>query len=155
MAARKKSLVELLNQVLRWELAGTIQYLTSAALVTGPLRPVYADFFDDGSKEARGHASTVAAKIAALGGIPTGEPAEIKPSTDLDEMLRNALWLEKNALAAWEAAMAAGDQANAGTRLWIEEMVAEEQGHVDELERIVAGLAAAPAASKASRRVAG
>lgn len=155
MATRKKSLVDLLNQVLRWELAGTIQYLTSSALVTGPLRPVYAEFFEDGSKEARGHAAHVASKIVALGGVPTAEPAEIKVSSDLDEMIRNALWLEKCALAAWESAMAAGDQANAGTRLWIEEMVAEEQGHVDELERIVAGLAAAPAVSRGGKRVAG
>jgi bacterioferritin len=139
----RHDLIERLNKVLAWELAGVIQYLTSAALVTGPLRPVYQDLFHDGSKEARDHAEAVSERIVALGGVPRVEPAQIRQSTDLDEMIRNAHALEVAALAAWEHALEIGDAVNLGTRLWIEEMVAEEQEHVDHFTKIVAGLPAA------------
>jgi len=132
----RETLIERLNTVLSWELAGTIQYLQGAALVTGPMRPVYADFLQEGSKEARGHAEDVASRIVALGGVPTVEPAAIRTSTSLEGILDNALALEEAALAAWEAALEASDGAALGIGFWIEEMIAEEQEHVDELRKI-------------------
>ena len=83
----RETLIERLNTVLSWELAGTIQYLQGAALVTGPMRPVYADFLQEGSKEARGHAEDVASRIVALGGVPTVEPAAIRTSTSARRQL--------------------------------------------------------------------
>jgi bacterioferritin len=139
----RHQLIERLNTVLSWELAGTIQYLTSAALVSGPLRPVYQEFFHDGSKEARDHAEAVSERIVALGGVPKVEPAQIRQATDLDGMLRHALALEEAALAAWEHALEVGDAMNLGTRLWIEEFVSEEQEHVDNLRKIVGTSSAA------------
>jgi bacterioferritin len=136
--ATRQDLIDRLNTVLSWELAGVVQYLHYAVLVSGPLRPVYTEFFHDGSKEARDHAEAVGAKIASLGGVPTAEPAAILPATDLETMLQNTLKLEVAALAAWEAAWEVGDAVNLGTKLWIEEHVSEEQEHVDELNRILA-----------------
>ena len=129
--------IDRLNTVLSWELAGIVQYLHYSALVTGHLRPVYSDFFTDGSKEARSHAQLVADKIVSLGGVPTAEPAAILPAADLDTMLANTLSLEENALAAWEKAWEVGEHANLGTKLWMEEMIAEEQGHVDEVRKLL------------------
>lgn len=137
--ATKTELIARLNTVLSWELAGIIQYMHYSVLVTGALRPVYQDFFHDGSKEARDHAESVSAKIAALGGVPTAEPATILPATDLETMLKNTLALEESALAAWESAWEVGDAANLGTKLWIEEFISEEQEHVDEVRKVLAG----------------
>jgi bacterioferritin len=136
--ADTSTLIERLNTVLSWELAGVIQYMHYSVLVSGPLRPVYEDYFKDGSKEARSHAELVASKIVNLGGVPTVEPQLIRPAGDLDTMLKNTLALEEAALAGWEAAWEVGDAANLGTKLWIEEMISEEQNHVDELHRILA-----------------
>lgn len=145
----KQDVIDRLNTVLSWELAGTIQYLHYSVLVTGPLRPVYQEFFKDGSKEARGHAEMVGEKIVALGGVPTAEPATILPAADLDTMLRNTLSLEQAALAAWESAWEIGEAANLGTKLWMEEMIAEEQMHVDEVSKII-GVAGASASAAGS-----
>jgi bacterioferritin len=147
---RRQELIARLNTVLSWELAGIIQYLTSASLVTGPLRPVYQELFHDGSKEARDHAEAVSERIVALGGVPKVEPAQIRQATDLDTMLRHALALEEAALAAWESALEYGDAVNKGTQLWIEEFVAEEQEHVDNLRKIIGGSAAASRAGAAA-----
>ena len=63
---KQAEVINRFNKVLSWELAGTIQYLHHHAMVSGLWREVYAEFFADGSKEARKHAELVADKIVAL-----------------------------------------------------------------------------------------
>lgn len=134
------TLIQQLNTILSWELAGTIQYLHHHAMLMGPERESFAEFFHDGSKEARSHAELVANKITVLGGVPTVEPARIEQATTLDEMLHAALRLEQSALAAWEAAHPHGGAANMGTTFWLEEMIAHEQEHVDALMKLTGGV---------------
>src|SRR5689334_23101345 len=92
-------LIESLNRVLSLELAGVIQYLQHSFLVTGPEREVFKEFFRDLSGEARDHAATLGDKIVALGGVPTVEPGEIRQATELPDMLRQDLELERAAAA--------------------------------------------------------
>lgn len=130
---KNAELIARLNDVLSWELAGIIQNLNHSMMVTGIQRLEYAEFFSENSKENRDHAALVGNRIASLGGVPTVEPATIIQAVSLDNMLEAALSLEKNAMAAWEAALAASGSAPAGYKFWIEEMIGEEQLHIDEL----------------------
>ena len=132
----KEELIKRLNTAMAWELAGVIQYMQAAVMVTGHARETFYDFFHESSEEARDHAEIVGQKIAVLGGVPTVEPATIRQAADIDGMLEAALELEKDALKAWEDAHAVADAANAGTVFWIEEHVAEEQEHVDHLRKL-------------------
>ena len=132
----KQELIDALNTALAWELAGVIQYMQAAVMVTGHARETFHGFFHESSEEARDHAEAVGEKIAVLGGIPTVEPAMIRQAADIDGMLENALALEEDALKAWEDAHKVADAANAGTVFWIEEHVAEEQQHVDHLRKL-------------------
>ena len=128
--------IDRLNTVLSWELAGTIQYLHHATMLTGPWRESMGEFFHDGSKEARDHAEAVANKIVSLGGVPTVEPATVRPAVGLEAMLEAALKLEEDALAAWTHAYEASSAANLGTGFWMEEFIAHEQEHVDHLRKL-------------------
>jgi bacterioferritin len=74
-------------------------------------------------------------KIVSLGGVPTVEPAMILQSTDLVEMLRQNLELERAALAAYMTAWEFCDDYKP-TQFWLEERIAEEQLHVEELEKL-------------------
>lgn len=148
--ADAQKLIDQLNVVLSWELAGTIQYLNASAMVTGLHRLEYFEFFKDGSKEARGHAEDVASRIVALGGIPTVEPAPVRVETTLDKMLEGLLELERNALAGWTQALEYADGLALGYGFWIEEMIAEEQEHVDELRKITGAVSFGAAAGSAS-----
>jgi bacterioferritin len=134
----KKQFIDSLNEVLSWELAGIVQYLQHSVMVTGSQRVPYAEWFQDGSEEAHDHAEAVANRITALGGIPTVEPARIRQAADLEGMLEAALELEQNALAAWERAHDAATEADVprGYVFWLEEHVAEEQEHVDDLRKM-------------------
>jgi bacterioferritin len=129
-------LIENLNRALGLELAGVIQYMQHSFLVSGPEREVFCEFFRDQSKEARKHAETLGDKIVALGGVPTVEPGEIRQSTDLAEMLRQDLELERTAMEAYTASWRACTDAELATRFLLEERIAEEQKHVEEFEKL-------------------
>ncbi len=151
----KKQLIDQMNVVLSWELAGVVQYMHHGAMVMGPERETFFKFFKEGSEEARDHAQLVAGKIVVLGGVPTVEPARIRQGTTLSEMLHAALALEEEALAAWEAAHALAGAANPGTGFWMEEMIAHEQEHVDHLKMLTRGVAAASSKSGSGAEQAG
>lgn len=132
----RAELIDNLNKALSLELSGIIQYSQHSYLVTGLYREVYKKFFRDQAEEAQEHAITVGDKIVALGGIPTVEPAMIRQSTSLEEMLKQDLELERNALAGYmEAWRSCGDE-DLATQFWLEERIAEEQLHVEELEKL-------------------
>ncbi len=132
----RTELIENLNHALSLELAGVIQYSQHSYLVTGVEREVYRDFFRDQAEEAQLHAQTVGDKIVALEGLPTVEPAMIRQSTDLRKMLVQNLKLEREAIAAYMAAWSSCGEDDLPTKFWLEERIAEEQLHVEELEKL-------------------
>lgn len=133
-----KELLEHLNRALSLELASVVQYMQHSFLVTGTEREVYRSYFRKQSEESQEHATTLGDKIVALGGVPTVEPAMIRQSTDLAEMLRQDLALEREAMevymAAWEAC--GEEKENRPVRFQLEERIYQEQLHIDELEKL-------------------
>jgi len=129
-------LIENLNRALSLELGGVIQYMQHSFLVTGVEREVYRKYFRKQGEESQEHAITLGDKIVALGGLPTVEPAMIRQSTDLLEMLRQDLELEREALKAYMAAWEACGDEEMATRFQLEERIYNEQLHVDELEKL-------------------
>ncbi len=132
----RAELIDNLNQALSLELAGVIQYSQHSYLVTGVEREVYKDYFRDQAGEAQDHAEKLGDKIVALGGIPTVEPAMIRQSTELLEMLRQNLELEREAMAVYMAAWASCGEEDLPTKFWLEGQIADEQEHVEELEKL-------------------
>lgn len=133
----QSELIARLNLALSFEFAATIQYLNQHCVVRGRDRQDYAPFFAESSNESHLHAQNLGNKIAALGGVPTIELAQVRTSAELGQMLRDDLAMEREALEAyikaWEAA--AGDHP---LQFWLENIIQEEQLHVDELEKLTA-----------------
>ena len=129
-------LIENLNRALSMELAAVIQYMQHSFLVTGTEREVYRAFFRDQSEEAHDHARMLGDKIVALGGVPTVEPSMIRQSIDLTEMLRGDLELEREAMQSYMNAWKSCTDAEMATRFLLEERIAEEQKHIEELEKL-------------------
>lgn len=130
------ALIENLNRALGAELAAVIQYMQHSFLVTGTEREVFCEFFRDQSEESQDHAIMLGDKIVALGGVPTVEPGLIRQSIDLKEMLRQDLELEREAMEAYVAAWKSCTDGELGTRFQLEERIAEEQKHIEELEKL-------------------
>lgn len=128
--------IQSLNKALSFELAGVIQYSQHANLITGTDREVFKGFFRDQAEEALKHAQMLGDKIVAMGGIPTVEPAVIRQSVELKEMLSQDLELEREAMAAYMEAWSVCDEADMPQKFWIEGQIAEEQEHIEELQKL-------------------
>lgn len=129
-------LIDNLNKALALELSGVIQYTQHSFLIGGPERQVFCDFFRDQAEEAQKHVNMLGDKVVALGGFPTVEPALIRQSTDLKEMLKQNLELEREAMEVYKAAWASCGEEDMPTKFMLEEQIASEQIHVEELEKL-------------------
>jgi bacterioferritin len=129
-------LIDNLNRVLSLELASVIQYMQHSFLVTGTERQVYRSYFRKQSDESHEHAETIGDKIVALGGVPSVEPSMIRQSIELVEMLRQDLALEREAMEAYMAAWDSCKEGDRPTRFMLEERIASEQIHIEELEKL-------------------
>ena len=133
-----KTLVENLNKDLADELSAIIQYITYAAKTTGPFRPQLEQFFLAEVPDEQGHAQFLANKIVALGGEPTTKPSPVKAAKTNREMLVAVQEAETRAVAGYtkraEEADAFGD---IGLKVQLEDMIRDETGHCEEVERIL------------------
>jgi bacterioferritin len=129
-----KKVISALNKAVALEHTAALQYKQHALLVSGSWRKVFADFFAAESKNSLEHARKFGQKIVAMGGVATVEiGATVHQSTDLEEMLRQDLGLEKETMRAYLEAhtLAEGDIA---LRTMLETHIEAEQRDLEELE---------------------
>lgn len=140
MPLTREQMIDLLNGDLASEYAAVIQYLTYAAKVTGPNRNELAEFLQDEIAGETEHAKFLADKIVALGGTPTVLPADVPQVSDNKGMLEAVLAAEKAAVARYtERAAQAEQMGQKGLQVQLEDMVADETSHMEQVERILRG----------------
>ncbi len=105
----KARLIDKLNEAIALELCGVLQYNQYAQVLLGQDRKIWKSVFTDSSDESLGHARLFAERVVALGGHPTCEPTAVKQTTDVKEMLRNAVDHEKRAVAVYKEALDAAE----------------------------------------------
>jgi bacterioferritin len=136
----RETLIEGLNSDLAGEYQAVLMYTHYAAMLTGPFRKELRSLFLSEITDEQGHAQFLADKIAALGGTPTTQPRPVAAADEPREMLENALEAEKQTIDDYlqriEHAEAFGD---VGLKVELENQVADETRHKEELERILAG----------------
>ena len=134
----KQTLIDNLNGDLAAELGAIIQFTIYAAKASGPYRPELSKFFLDEVPDEQLHAQYLANKIVVLGGEPTTVPRPIKVSdsnrTNLETMLEDELTIVKRYVQRRAEAEAYGDY---GLMVQLEDMIRDESGHAEEVERIL------------------
>ncbi|MDX1998209.1 MAG: ferritin-like domain-containing protein [Thermoanaerobaculia bacterium] len=136
----KDDLIAALNSDLAGEYQAILMYVTYAATVTGPHRPMLKQFFSAEVPEELLHAQFLADKIASLGGQPTTEPRSVPQTTDPRQMLVNVLATEKQAMADYKArAEQAAEYGDKGLATHLETIVEDETEHYEETEKILRG----------------
>jgi bacterioferritin len=126
--------IEGLNKAIALEHAASLQYKQHALLVRGLWRKVFSGFFSDESRSALQHAQKFGQKLVALGGVPTVEVgATIRQSLDVEEMLRQDLELERQAMQAYLAVHTLAED-DIALRNMLEDHIEGEQHDIEELE---------------------
>ncbi len=133
----KARMIEKLNEILKWEYAGLVQYTQFSFIVQDTWREVFSKFFRDNGEEALEHAHLVGDKIVALGGVPTVERGEVKQSTDLQEMLEYSLEVESKQVQLYTEAVELCEERDVALRVLLEDLCLKEQEGVDHLEKVL------------------
>jgi bacterioferritin len=136
----RQALIDGLNHDLAGEYQAVLMYTHYAARVTGPTSRDLRALFRAAAADELGHAQFLADKVTALGGEPTTEPGLVPDAGRPRAMLEHARAAESRAIADYgvraRQAEAAGD---IGLRVGLENQLADECRHKEELERFLVG----------------
>ncbi|HET7657996.1 MAG TPA: ferritin-like domain-containing protein [Bacillales bacterium] len=138
MDEKLQELIDGLNEDLAGEYSAVIQYTYYASTVTGMAFQILKPFFEDEITDEQAHALYLSAKIKTLGGQPTTKPAEVKPVTDVTDMLKEARNAEHETIKRYEERKNQAEELGF-TELVVklEDMIADETGHMEEMERLL------------------
>ena len=157
--ANRDEVIKLLNEALATELVCVLRYRRHHFMARGLEAKSIADEFLVHAQQELDHADRIAARIVQLGGEPDFAPdslsarshAEYVPGASLIDMIREDLIAERIAIDSYrEMAQYLGEQ-DPTTRRMIEEILAVEEEHADELSDFLAGM---PQATQATTVVA-
>jgi bacterioferritin len=139
--ADRDRVVAVLNEALATELVCILRYkrhyFTATGLNSGPV----ADEFLQHANEEQAHADQIALRITQLQGEPNFDPeglatrshAEYDDSLDLLEMVREDLVAERIAIQSYSEIIAWLGNADPTTRRMLEDILAMEEEHADDL----------------------
>ncbi|MFN3648259.1 MAG: ferritin-like domain-containing protein [Armatimonadota bacterium] len=135
----KQSLIDALNEDLANEYAAIIQYTQYAAKIRGPWRTELRNFFMAEIPDEQTHAQYLADKIAAMGGNPTTQAAPVTAADAAEDMLRAVRDAEERAVRNYtQRAQQADALGEIALKVQIENFIADEQTHMQEVDQILA-----------------
>ena len=138
----REDIVRLLNDSLATELVCVLRYKRHHFTAQGLASPKIADEFLVHANEESAHADRLARRIVQLGGEPDFSPdsltrrshASYDESTDLKAMIKANLVAERVAIEAYSQLVAMIGDKDSTTRRLLEDILADEQQHADELK---------------------
>ena len=137
---KQQALIDGLNQDLAGEYQAIIMYTHYSAKLTGPYRQGLLALFQSEIPDEQKHAQFLSEKIANLGGEPTTEPRPVYHVDEPREMLIQALDAERQAIGDYvERSRQAEAFGDIGLKVHLENLVADETRHKEDIERILAG----------------
>lgn len=136
----RQALIDGLNHDLAGEYQAVVMYTHYSAKLIGPYRRELRALFQAEIPEEQGHAQFLAEKIASLGGEPTTVPRAVAHADHPLEMLELALRAEKQAISDYITRIGQAEAfGDVGLKVNLEDQVADETRHKEEIERILAG----------------
>ena len=142
----KERVVEVLNQMLATELVCALRYRSHFHAAKGIHARAIANEFLVHARQEEEHAHNLALRISQLQGVPNLDPrglterahSEYVPATDLREMLEENLVAERLAIDSYARVIRWLGNHDATTRRVVEDILAVEEEHADELANILA-----------------
>ena len=149
--ADRETVLRILNEALATEIVCTLRYKRHYYMATGIHAQAVAAEFLEHANEEQGHADQIAARIVQLGGEPDFSPdtltgrshAEYVPGESLVDMIREDLVAERIAIDSYREIIHFLGERDSTTRRMMEEILAVEEEHADELADFLEDLPAA------------
>jgi bacterioferritin len=147
--ADRAVVLKLLNEALATEIVCVLRYKRHYYMAKGiHAEGVAAEFLEHANDE-QGHADQIAQRIVQLGGEPDLSPdglssrshAEYVEGGSLEEMIREDLVAERIAIDSYREIVAYLGDADPTSRRLMEEILAKEEEHADDLANLIEDLA--------------
>jgi len=130
-----KKMIDALNKNREDELSAIMQYMKHHYEGEGIESPEILEIFKETAKDEMKHAEKLGERIVYLGGIPTKKPSPIVEGGNLKKMIQDDLAKENGAIKQYkEHIKLAAEEDDPTTRLMLEEILSEEEGHADTWE---------------------
>jgi bacterioferritin len=137
----REAIIKLLNDSLATELVCVLRYKRHHFMASGLASPKIAEEFMVHANEESAHADRIAKRIVQLGGEPDFSPgtllarshADYDESNDLKTMIRVNLIAERVAVETYRQMIALISNHDSTTRRLLEDILADEEEHADEL----------------------
>ena len=147
-AADREKVIRLLNEALATELVCVLRYKRHYFMADGiHAEPVAAEFLEH-AEEEMAHADRLAKRIVQLRGEPNFSPdglsqrshAEYVEGRTLKDMIKENLVAERIAIESYREMVAYIGEQDPTTRRILEEILASEEEHADDLVSLLEGL---------------
>ena len=146
--ADKGTVIRLLNEALATEIVCTLRYRRHYFMAKGLTSAGIAEEFLEHAKEEQEHADRFADRIVQLGGEPNFSPdglaershAEYVEGESLIEMIREDLVAERIAIESYRDMIAYIGAGDPTTRRLLEEVLAVEEEHAEDLLSLIEGI---------------
>lgn len=143
--ADRGKVIEVLNEVLATETVCTLRYRNHYFMAKGIHASGVEDEFLEHAREEQEHADKVAKRITELGGTPNLNPeglasrshAQYGTGETLEEMIQEDLIAERIAVATYSEMVRWLGQDDPTTRRLIEELLAKEEEHADDMAKLL------------------
>ncbi len=133
----KQELIDGMNEDLNLELEAVLRYLHHSASATGLLGHELREELKGDITGELSHAVFLADKITALGGELDIRPLMPKKVRTAKEMMRIDIAAERKVIANYTTRIAQAEKfGDKGLAIRLEDMLAEETDHAEELERL-------------------
>ena len=146
--ADREKVIALLNEALATELVCVLRYKQHHYLARGIQAEPVAQEFAQHAAEEQGHADRIAQRITQLGGDPDFNPSglaarsasEYVPGTTLVQMIEDNLVAERIAIDTYREAIRFIGEKDSTTRRMLEDILAVEEEHANELADLLVTL---------------
>jgi bacterioferritin len=135
----KDKTIELLNQIMEFELAGVVRYTHYSLMVTGPNRIPIVQFFQQQATESLTHAQQVGEILTGLEGHPSLKIAPLEESNqhNLHTILTESLNHEKKALKLYKKLLDNVENASVYLEEFARGMIGQEELHNIEIKKML------------------
>ncbi len=135
----REKTIDILNSIIKFELAGVVRYTHYSLMVTGPNRIPIVAFFQQQAAESLTHAQQVGEILTGLEGHPSLRIAPIEESNkhNLHSILEESLNHEKKALDLYKDLLEVVEDASVYLEEFTRGMIGQEELHNIEIKKML------------------
>ena len=135
----REKVISILNEIMKYELAGVVRYTHSALMVVGPYRESLISYFNGQSSESLTHAQSAGDLLVSLGGHPSQDISIIKETNEhsITALLEESLEHERKAVSLYKELLSEVVDKSIYLEEYAKEMIKNEEIHSLTVEKML------------------